>query len=154
MFPPKTVSEILGIPPSSLRRYCSAWSQYLSESAQTTGKKRQFTQEDIDALRIIRDLVGKKSHAEIVAALQEPEPLTGEVFEDFQPDQEPEQPSAIQSIEFFSQVIDQMADQHKSVIMAKDETITGLKKDKDRLQNELSWHRLAWYRRIFKNPPE
>ena len=147
---------MLEIPPSTLRRYCSEWAPYLSESAQTTGKKRQFTQEDIDTLRTIRSLIGqRKNQAEIAAAL-EPETLTGEVFDEMPaaPDPEPELPSAIQSIEFFGQILEQMTDQHKSVIMAKDETITGLKKDKDRLQNELAWLRLPWFRKWFREPPE
>ena len=148
MFPPKTVSEILGIPPSSLRRYCSEWSQYLSESAQTTGKKRQFTQEDIDALRIIRDLVGKKTHAEIVAALQEPGPLTGEVFEDFKPEPEPEQSSAIQSIEFFQNIMDQLTDEHKTAIGAKSDHIEDLRREIAQLRADLEAAKRPWWKRL------
>ena len=147
MFTPKQVSETLEIPLSTLRRYRSKWADYLS----APDNKRRYSQEDIDTLRIIRDLTTqRKSADDIIQVLQEPiEPF---IFEDTQPEPEPQR--AIQSIEFFSQVIDQLTSEHQTALSAKDAHIETLEKNQDRLQREISWLRLPWYKKLFRDPPE
>ena len=143
MFTPKQAAEILEIPPSTLRRYRSKWADHLS----APDEKRRFTDEDIDTLRVIRDLTNqRKPQADIIVALQEPiEPF---IFEDFQPAPEPEQSSAIQSLEFFSQVIDQLTGEHKTAILAQSDHIEDLRREIDQLRGDLEEARKPFWKRL------
>ena len=152
MFTPKQTAEILEIPPSTLRRYRSQWAGYLS----APDKSRQYTQDDIDTLRLIRDLIGqRKSQDEIAEILmQGPQPpFAGDVFEDEIPPG-PQPQGAIQSIEFFQNIMDQLTNEHKTALTAKDAHIETLEKNQDRLQREIAWFRLPWYKKMFRDPPE
>ncbi|GAH82812.1 unnamed protein product, partial [marine sediment metagenome] len=97
----------------------------------------------------------RKSQDEIAKILlQGPQPpFTGDVFEDEIPP-EPQPQAAIQSIDFFSQVIDQLTAEHQTALTAKDAHIVTLEKNQDRLQREISWFRLPWYKKLFRDPPE
>ena len=143
MFTPKQAAEILEIPPSTLRRYRSKWADHLS----APDEKRRFTDEDIDTLRVIRDLTNqRKPQADIIAALQEPiEPF---IFEDFKPEPEPEQSSAIQSIEFFQNIMDQLTDEHKTAIGAKSDHIEDLRREIAQLRADLEDAKKPWWKRL------
>lgn len=154
------LSKTLGITTATIRNYVSKFGQFLSPDATRKTRKR-FSPEDVQILMAAKSLLNDGLTYDQVVNQLENQPLEGEVIDDLPPETQPEDipaadeiPSAIQSIEFFSQVIDQLTEQHKSVISAKDETITGLKKDKDRLQMEISWLRLPWYKKLFRDPPE
>ena len=86
----------------------------------------------------------------------ETQPLEGEVIDEQQPEPQPEpssedfQPgdiSAIQTREFYERFF-------KPALDAKDETISGLKTDKERLQRQLNYANLPWFRKWFSEPPE
>jgi DNA-binding transcriptional MerR regulator len=143
-FTPKQAAEILEIPPSTLRRYRSKWADYLS----APDEKRRFTDQDIDTLRVIRDLTNqRKPKADIIAALQEPiEPF---IFNDTQPAPEPDQSSAIQSIEFFSQVIDQLTSEHKTAIRAQSDHIDDLRREIAQLRSDLADAKKPWWARFW-----
>ena len=69
MFDPKSVSEMLDIPGSTLRRYCADYADLLSETARVTGRKRRYTNDDLLVLRRIKELTrNRKSPDEIRAA--------------------------------------------------------------------------------------
>ena len=70
------------------------------------------------------------------------------------PDPTGDRDNAIQPLEFFENFINQMATQHEREIVAKDDLITELRQDKQRLQTEADYLRLPWYRRIGKRSPE
>lgn len=138
-FSPKQAAEILQIPASSLRRYRQEWAPILS----APDEKRRYTQEDIEALRIIRDLTGKKTREEIEQILLGPtEPFTFE-----EPLPEPNQGAAIQSIEFFNSFIEQLTEGHNTTLQAKDETIEVLKSENERLRDELDQAKTPWWKR-------
>lgn len=54
LYDPKTVSEMTGIPPSTLRRLAVDHAAQLSESARKVGKKRRYTEDDVIFLRRLR----------------------------------------------------------------------------------------------------
>lgn len=70
-YSPGQVSEMLGLPPSTLRRYADSYREHLSEHARRRGKKRRYTDTDILILRKIRQLIAqRKTPDEIAAAIQ------------------------------------------------------------------------------------
>ena len=127
-FTPKQASETLEIPPSTLRRYRLEWAAYLS----VPDKSRRLTQADLDTLGIIRDHIGKKSRGEIEAILQ------GTPLIDEQPG------GAIQSVDFFSQVMEQLTEEHKTALQAKDDHISDLRREIDQLRADLK----PWWKRL------
>jgi len=71
MYDPKTVSEMLDIPGSTLRRYSADYSDLLSENARLKGRKRRYTDSDVLILRKIRELTrSRKTQDEIRQVIQ------------------------------------------------------------------------------------
>lgn len=68
LYDPKQVSEMLGLPASSLRRYAVDWSAYLSEYANRSGRKRRYTDQDILILKKVRELTSQRRGADEIAA--------------------------------------------------------------------------------------
>ena len=131
--------------------------QFLSPGATTKTRKR-FSPEDIRTLKTAKSLLDAGLTYSQVQERLENQTLTGEVLEDFQPGTEPQpepspedfQPgdiSAIQTREFYERFF-------KPALDAKDETITELKTDKERLQRQLNYERLPWFKKWFSDAPE
>jgi len=79
MFTPGQVSEMLDIPPSSLRRYATEYSDKLSETARQTGKRRLYSDNDVMLLKRIRQYTRQRKTPEQIRQLLdvvEPEPTT------------------------------------------------------------------------------
>jgi len=176
---PGKVSETLNVTDTTLRNYVKHFKKFLSPDAtKRTGKR--FSPEDVETLKTAKGLLDEGWTYEQVQERLESQPVTGEVIDESQPETEPqpdtsqeeptpdEIPSAIQSIEFFSQVIEQLTDEHKTALTAKDNHIEELKTDKERLiqekeqerlekektQRQLNYERLPFYRQWFTEPPE
>ena len=154
---PGEVSKTLGVTGATLRNYTKQFTQFLSPDATTRTRKR-FNPEDIETLRTAKSLLNAGLTYGQVWQRLETQPLEGEVLEDFQPKPEPQpepssedfQPndiSAIQTREFYERFF-------KPALDAKDETITELKTDKERLQRQLNYANLPWFRKWFSEPPE
>lgn len=129
MYTPKTVSEMLNIPTSTLRRYASDFSNMLSNTARAPGKKRQYSDTDILILRKIRELTSKHLEPEqIRAALQviEPEPEHSSALALL--------PSVLHEFESLRRVISEQSEKIKSL----EERITELE--------------TPWYKRLFTKP--
>jgi DNA-binding transcriptional MerR regulator len=154
------LSQTLGVTTATLRNYVSKFGQFLSPDATRKTRKR-FSPEDVQTLLIAKSLLDDGLTYDQVSDQLQAQPLTGEVIDDLPPETQPEDippadeiPSAIQSIEFFSQVIENLSAEHKNALTAKDEMIGELRQDKTRQQREISWLRLPWYRKLFNDPPE
>jgi DNA-binding transcriptional MerR regulator len=148
---PGELSQTLGVTTATLRNYVSHFGEFLSPEATRKTRKR-FTPEDAQTLQAAKSLLDDGLTYDQAAAQLQTQPLTGEVIEDFQTGPEPEPandlpPSAMQTREFYEQFF-------KPALDAKDETISELKQDKDRLQHEIAWLRLPWWKRAFRDPPE
>jgi DNA-binding transcriptional MerR regulator len=150
---PGKVAEILAVSGMTLRNYVKEFSEFLSPQAvKKTG--RRFTDQDIRTLQIAASILRDGFTYDQAREQLAEQPLEGEVIDDFPPETQPEDippfeeiPNALQTLEFYEKFIQPALD-------AKDQTIDELKKDKERMQKELAWLRLPWYRRILAKPPE
>ena len=130
MFTPKAVSEMLHIPPSSLRRYAAEYAQFLSDTANITGKKRRYNDNVIIIMRRIRKLAYEhKTQPEIIDALQlvDPTEATTSALALV--------PDVIQEFENIRSIIAQ------------------LEQDNKQLQARLDWLETPFFKRIGKKPP-
>jgi len=142
MFDPKTVSEMLEVPASTLRRYAKDWADFLSESARTPGKKRRYSPEDVTVLRRIRELLGQhKDRDEIAAALQ--------VVDDTPPETTAlaVMPELLQELEGIRSRFAQLQSELEDNRQDND----ALRERVERLEE---WLTLPWWRRFGRNPPE
>jgi DNA-binding transcriptional MerR regulator len=126
-FGPKQVSEMLGVPLSTLRRYSRDFAHLLSESARAAGRKRNYTDQDILALRQIRKYSSQRmTPAEIERLVQVVEP--------------PEETTS--ALALVPQILQGFED-IRSELREMRETV-------DRLERELEETRIPWYKRIIK----
>ena len=135
-YSPKEAQQILGFPASTVRRYRQIYANLLS----VPDKSRRLTQDDIETLRHIRELSDRRFTTEEIEQiiLDPPEQVESEAFDGEIPG---EIPSAIQPVEFFNQVIDQLTDQHK-------EHINDLRREIDQLRADLEETRKPWWKRL------
>jgi DNA-binding transcriptional MerR regulator len=71
MYTPGQVSEMLDIPPATLRRYSAEYREFLSEDAKLRGRRRAYTDSDLVVLQRIRQYYGeRRSPKEIKKLLQ------------------------------------------------------------------------------------
>lgn len=134
-FTPGQVSEMLEIPTSTLRRYSSAWSEFLSASARRSGRKRRYTSEDIVILRRVRELTGQHKAPEEIAAL----------LQVVEPDNPQESalsmvPAIAGEFESIRSFIAQLQSDH-------DNELSELRERVKRLEDELN---TPWYKRLFR----
>lgn len=154
---PGAIAKTLGVSTATVRNYVHEFQKFLSPAA-TSDTNRRFTEKDVQVLRLVRSMLNEGESYEQVRQYLETLPLEGDVFEGdvfegFEQEQPfQEVPSAIQPLEFFTKFVEQLTEEHKSTIQAKDETIENLKADKERLQEEIDWLRLPWFIRWFRKP--
>jgi len=133
MIKPGQASETLNIPPSTLRRLANEFEDYLSPQ---TGHYREYSLEDLDTFRKIRELVSHgQTYKDIKPKLQ--------VLEKPSENQEPKSlaivPELIKSLQIAS---DQLA-----TLQAKADT------QDQRIKALEAWIALPWYRKMFTKPP-
>lgn len=153
---PGEVAKELGVTGVTLRSYSKEFSQFLSPGA-INPVSRHFTLADRKTLKIASSILRQGfTYEEVRQQLTESLPLEGEIFEG-EPEEEPTQeaPSAIQPLEFFQMVVDQLREEHRSTLQAKDETIETLRQDKERLQAEVDFLHQPFFVRWFRSrkPP-
>ena len=125
-------SEMLKIPPSSLRRYSSYFASYLSP--QSPGRKRSYTDSDIVILGKIKELTRKLPLDQIgprLPLVEEPPP--------------PENSLAL---------IPGIAREFERIDTGLSSLRASWEEDHKRLEKITAWARLPWWRKLFTSPPE
>ena len=146
MFDPKTVSEMLQVPASTLRRYAKDWGEFLSDSARIKGKKRRYTPEDITTLRRIRVLLGQhKNREEIAAALDVSLKIVDET------------PPETTALAFMPELIEEL-EGFRSRFAQLEGELESERLDNRELQERVNrleeWLLLPWWRRFGRKPPD
>ena len=131
MITPHQVSDTLGIPPSTIRRWSVRFESHLSAR---TGKKRTYTPTDLDTFRRIRDLSASGFGLDRIDSMLD-------VVERPQ-----DQTTALLTLADFVQSLESAHSQVASLQATIDE-------QKARLDALESWLALPWYKRISKHPP-
>lgn len=142
-YDPKTTADILGISLSTLRRFALEFPDVLSPDAARTVKKRHYNDDDIRALKIIKD--GSSRHRDhddirrditLTSQAQDPQPSTLAMLPDV--------------IARFDQLAGAMADLRDQVAQANqrhDEMLA-------RLQALEEFNALPWWQKFGKRPPK
>jgi DNA-binding transcriptional MerR regulator len=142
-YSPMQVSEMLKIPPSSLRRYSVAFASYLSPQA--PHKKRTYNDSDIATLKRIKDLARKFPLDQIGPRLSVVEA---------QPAEQTSALALIPEIAARFELLEndrQRTAQQVSELSARLERLEASSAHAERLR---AWAALPWYRRLFTPPPE
>jgi len=151
---PGETAKTLQVSGMTLRNYVKEFAPVLSETA-TRKNGRQFSAGDVQTLKKANSLLSQgMTYKQVLEQLESEKPLEGEVLEeDWEeaPSAEDERPgTAIGTIEFLTMFMEQT----QETLDAKEELISELRNDKERLEKELKWERLPWYRKLFQTPPE
>lgn len=151
------VAKELGVTTVTVRSYANRFNQFLSPGASETSRK--FTPEDVKVLKLGNSLLRSGyTFKETIERIKEQLPVAGDILEDVEPHQEPPEPPpgeprSIQPMEFFSQFLERLTEEHQLTLQAKDTTIETLQADKARLQAENAWLHLPFFIRWFRKPP-
>jgi len=131
MITPHQVSDTLGIPPSTIRRWSVRFESHLSAR---TGKKRTYTPTDLDTFRRIRDLSASGFGLDRIDGMLD-------VVERPQ-----DKSTALLSLADFVQSLENVHNQIASLQATVNE-------QKARLDAYEAWINLPFYKRIGKRPP-
>jgi len=130
-FTPSQVSETLGIPSSTIRRWAARFAPYLSEQP---GKKRMYTLADLDTFRQIQSLSSKGlSLLQIEKGLHvvEPEKVKG---------------AELLLLDEFAGALQDLYDRNTEL---QDQ----IRKQQEQINQLVAWAALPWYKRIGKQAP-
>ena len=152
------VASLLDVSTATIRNYVERFGKYLSDSAKRKRSKR-FSDKDIEVLKRVAYLLRKGLTYADVLDVFESEPVEGEILDYDIPEPEPQptkpepEPEVkdnqeIAPLEFFDSLVEQLTDQHKREIEAKDDLIQELRSDKRRLQEQLDQTKKPWWKRI------
>lgn len=141
MYTPGDVSNLLGIPSATLRRYVAKFSDQLSESARLQ-RNRQFTETDVAILAKIRDLASHGSKLD--AIMPQLVDFAGHV--DQTDNKAPETALAIVAHRIET-ITDQLTKQSDQLAKQNDQ-IADLQKRLAQLSDELARSKRPWYKRI------
>ena len=130
MITPSQVSETLGIPASTIRRWASKFAPYLSEQR---GKKRSYTISDLDIFRQIHHLSSQGLSLDQIA--------------DSLKVREPEQVKAVEllALDDFAQALESLFADNARLQEQVDEQ----QKRISQLDHLVAWLSLPWYKRLF-----
>ena len=130
MITPSQVSETLGIPASTIRRWAKKFSPYLSEQP---GKKRSYTISDLDIFRQIHHLSSQGLSLDQIA--------------DSLKVREPEQVKAVEllALDDFAQALESLFADNARLQEQVDEQ----QKRISQLDHLVAWLSLPWYKRLF-----
>lgn len=144
---PSEVSDNLGIPVSTLRRWAVRFEKYLSPQA--PGRHRVYTHDDLETFRDIRDLASKgmslqniENSLTVRKAPPEPEP---EPIPQGDNPQAASGESALMALTFSNKI-----GEHSAQI---DNMQAQIDKQNKRLALLTEYLSLPWYKRIGKRPP-
>ncbi|MCH8094099.1 MAG: MerR family transcriptional regulator [Chloroflexi bacterium] len=144
MFTPGQVSDMLEIPPSTLRRYVKDLPKHLSKTA-TKKRGRRFTELDIATLARARELLQQGRKPEETNKLLA---VVGQEDPDAQPD------SALALVPSISQALSEVQEQAQALRSILENVADNQNEANSRLEALEAWARAPSYRRIFGPPPE
>ena len=127
MFTPSQVSETLGIPASTIRRWAKKFSPYLSEQP---GKKRSYTISDLDIFRQIHHLSSQGLSLDQIA--------------DSLKVREPEQVKAVELL-----ALDDFAQALESLFADNAKLQERIDEQQKQISQLISWISMPWYKRLF-----
>lgn len=143
-YTPAQVSEMLGLPASSLRRYSVEYRDLLSGFAQAKGKKRRYTDADVQVIARIRELLREKKSPEEVRRLalivEDPQPGSALAL----------LPQIAAEFENLRTHLARMEQERQ----ADREELQQLRDQVNQLHQELQAARIPWYKRFFKSGGE
>jgi len=142
MFTPGQVSDMLEIPPSTLRRYVKDFPKHLSETA-TKKRGRRFTEHDIATLARARELLqqGRKP--------KETNKLLAIVGQE---DGQAEPDSALALVPSISHALSEVQEQAQALRSILENVADNQNAANRRLEALEAWMREPWYRRLFARP--
>lgn len=144
MFTPGQVSDMLEVPPSTLRRYVKQFVKHLSESA-TKKRGRRFTEQDIATLARARELLTQgrkpKETDELLAVVGDDDP-------EAQPD------AALALVPSISEALAGALDVARGLRAEVDDLSEKQGDTAARVRGLEAWLREPWYRRIFGSPTQ
>ena len=160
LYKPKQVSDLLGIPASTLRYYAKLYKDYLSEGVQAS-QRRRYNGHDLNTLAMVKDLSsdgiliadikGQLDNADIDDLYIEIEtPQPEEVYQD--PPQDNQR--SIAPIELYDNMLTAMREDHQTALGAKDTALEAKDQYIEHLEAELRRARSPWYSRLFGRDPE
>ena len=145
MYTPAQVSEMLNIPPSTLRRLSSEFADMLSKQR---SRKRKYSESDIALLKRIREMTGEGvSLAEIRQA------LTIRIPES-EPEPEPTADSTLALIPGIAGELARIDESHHRLTRELERLLTERQDDRQRLERLEAWLSLPWWVRLFRSPPQ
>jgi len=152
MFTPGQLSDMLSIPPSTLRRYVKQFADHLSEEA-TKKRGRRFTERDVAVLARARELIQQGRSPEEVTALLQVVGDEGEKTEDAA--------SALDLVPSISRALTEAVDTAlalRSEVGDLSEKVEEVARSQGATDDELlrirKWMNQPWWRRLFGKPPD
>lgn len=144
MFTPGQVSDMLEIPPSTLRRYVKDYPEHLSKTA-TKKRGRRYSELDIATLARAREMLQQGRDPEEVNKLLA---VVGQEDGQAEPD------SALALVPSISQALVEVQEQAQALRSIL-EAVADRQSDAERRVEILeAWIGEPWYRRVFASPPE
>jgi len=147
------ISDFLGVPVSTVRRWADRFAAFLSPQDPAAGRHRSYNQNDLDTFRQIRDLASKgnslKTIINVLSVIDHPSK------ENNQGDQAPAPGAAAQDTSGAGSAL--IAVGLSKEIGSHSAQITALQLQIDRLNDWrvkfLEYQALPWYIKLFKRPP-
>lgn len=139
MFTPAQVSEMLNIPPSSLRRLAHEFAASLSKSP---GRHRRYSEQDINTLRRVREMTGRGLSLETIRqqlTIVEAQPPAGET---------------LAMVPTIAQELSRLDEFSRSVFGELEKLRAAWQEDHARLEKFSRWAALPWWKRFFTPPPK
>jgi len=152
MFTSGQISDMLSIPPSTLRRYVKQFVEHLSKDA-TKKRGRRFTERDVAVLARARELIQQgRSPEEVTSLLQ----VVGD--EEEKPE---DSASALDLVPSISRALTEAVDTARALRTDVEDLagdVAEIAKAQGASEDELralrEWMRQPWWRRLFGQPPE
>lgn len=153
-YTPGEVSNLLGVPASTLRRWAVRFEKALSPQDMEAGRHRVYANSDLEVFRQIRDLAAK-GHSlrsiENILTVIPPGQAKPEFMPNFEPEGEPTPPGEqSQNSALMVLAVSRELGTHNAQIQALQDQIN---KQNERLTALTEFMALPWYKRIGKRPP-
>ena len=142
MFTPGQVSDMLEVPPSTLRRYVKDYPEHLSKTA-TKKRGRRYTEVDIATLARAREMLQQGRSPDEVGSLLA---VVG------QDDPEAEPDSVLNLVPSISQALSEVQEQAQALRSILETVADNQNAADSRLEALEAWMREPWYRRLFGFP--
>ena len=153
-YTPGDMSNLLGVPASTLRRWAVRFEKALTPQDMEAGRHRVYANSDLEVFRQIRDLAAK-GHSlrsiENILTVIPPGQAKPEFMPNFEPEGEPTPPGEqSQNSALMVLAVSRELGTHNAQIQALQDQIN---KQNERLGALTEFMALPWYKRIGKRPP-